>query len=300
MSRPWVAIQRNPSSGSGSKRAEIIAMCSRLRRLGVRPRVYTARDKLGLRLSTPDGREGLVCLVAAGGDGTIGDLVNRFPGLPLAILPLGTENLLAKYLQVPCDGEFVADLIGAGHCRRLDAGLLNGRRFVLMVTAGFDAEVVRRTHDRRRGNIRKWNYVQPILESLRTYGYPELRLELDGAAAASRPLAGRLAVVANVPAYAMGLPLAADADSQDGLLDLRLFERPSAFQMMRYLYNVARRKHEQLPDVRVGRVRQVLIRSDVPVPVQCDGDPAGWTPADISIVPGALTLLAPGPAAAAT
>jgi len=96
-----------------------------------------------------------------------------------------------------------------------------------------------------------------------------------------------------LPKYALGLPLAADALSDDGLLDLRLFERPSAFQMIRYLYKVARREHETLPDVRVGRFRRVRIGSKIPVPIQCDGDPAGWTPAEISILPGALSLFVP-------
>ena len=100
-------------------------------------------------------------------------------------------------------------------------------------------------------------------------------------------------VVANLPEYALGLPVAGDAVAGDGLLDLRLFERPSAFQMMRYLYNVARRRHEKLADVRAARVRSVRIDSEVPVPVQCDGDPAGWTPAEIAVLPGALTLFVP-------
>jgi diacylglycerol kinase family enzyme len=236
----------------------------------------------------------LICLVAAGGDGTVGDLVNRFPDVPLAILPLGTENLLARHLGIPCDGRFVAELIARRSTRQIDVGLLNGRRFTLMVSAGFDADVVHRVHARRQGNIRKSNYIQPILETLRSYRYPEMRVTVDAQGPpAERPLAGRLVVVANLPEYALGLPIAAGAAGDDGLLDLRLFQRPSGFQMFRYLYKVARRQHEELPDVRVSRVRTVRIDSDLPVPIQCDGDPGGWTPAEISILPGGLTVLVP-------
>jgi diacylglycerol kinase family enzyme len=106
-------------------------------------------------------------------------------------------------------------------------------------------------------------------------------------------------MVANLPEYALGLPIAGDAAGDDGLLDLRIFKRGSAFQMIRYLYNVALRRHEQLADVRVARVRTVRIESKVPVPVQCDGDPAGFTPAEISVLPGALTVLVPQAAGAA-
>src|ERR1700684_2684450 len=119
MSRPWVAVQRNPSSGDGLKRAEILALCSELRRYGIRPHLFSRRDRLAERLDRPDGRNGLVCLVAAGGDGTVSDLINRFPDVPLAILPLGTENLLARHLGIPCDGRAVAEMIAQGSTRRI-------------------------------------------------------------------------------------------------------------------------------------------------------------------------------------
>jgi diacylglycerol kinase (ATP) len=298
MSAPWVAIQRNPTSGAGLQRAELLHLVSHLRRLGIRPRLYSRRERLQARLDIAEERQNLVCLVAAGGDGTVGDLVNRFAGLPLAVLPLGTENLLAGYLGIPSDGRFVAEMIAAGCSRSIDVGVVNGRRFLLMVTAGFDADIVHRVQARRRGHITKWNYLQPILESLRSYRYPKLRVSAEGGdLPLGQPVSGRLVAVANLPAYAMGLPLAASAEAGDGLLDLRVFRRRSAFQMLRYLYKVALRQHEGLADVVSGRATQVRITCETPVPIQCDGDPAGFTPAEISILPGALTLIVPkGPA----
>jgi len=294
MPAPWVAIQRNPTSGAGLQRAELLHLVSHLRRLGIRPRLYSRRERLQERLENPEDRKQLVCLVAAGGDGTVGDLVNRYPDLPLAVLPLGTENLLAGYLGIPSSGRFVAEMIAAGTTRTIDVGVINGRRFLLMVTAGFDADIIHRTHARRTGHIRKWNYLQPILESLRSYRYPKLRVSAEGGdLATEKPLSGRLVVVANLPAYAMGLPLAASAEESDGLLDLRVFRRRSAFQMFRYLYMVILRQHETLADVVSGRARRVQITCDTPVPIQCDGDPAGFTPAEVSILPGALTLIVP-------
>ena len=88
-------------------------------------------------------------------------VVNSIPvGVPLAILPLGTENLLAKYLQIPPDPERVADLICAGRTVPLDAGRANGRIFLLMVGCGFDAEVVRRLHAAREGHISHLDYAK--------------------------------------------------------------------------------------------------------------------------------------------
>ena len=208
MSAPWVAIQRNPTSGAGLQRAELLHLVTHLRRLGIRPRLYSQRERLRQRLEIANERRSLVCLVAAGGDGTVGDLVNRFPGLPMAVLPLGTENLLAGYLKIPGNGRFVAEMIAAGCCRTIDVGVVNGRRFLLMVTAGIDADIVHKMQARRRGHIRKWNYLQPILDTLRSYRYPKLRISAEGGdLSVDQPLSGRLVVVANLPAYAMGLPL---------------------------------------------------------------------------------------------
>src|SRR4029450_10193597 len=96
----------------------------------------------------------LRAVVAAGGDGTVSLIANRTPpGTPLAILPLGTENLLARYLEVAADPQQLARLIAGGWCISLDAAQAGPRIFTLMAGCGFDAEVVRRLHRHRTGNI---------------------------------------------------------------------------------------------------------------------------------------------------
>jgi diacylglycerol kinase family enzyme len=286
----WVAVQRNPKSGSGRQRALLVDLVRGLRQRGLRPRVFKDRQRLADRVADPARRGGLVCIVAAGGDGTVSDVFNRFPGIPIAILPMGTENLLARYLKIPASGQEVARLIEAGSLRRFDLGLLGTRRFALMVSAGLDADVVRRTHAARQGHISHATYLQPILESLRMYDYPPLRVRVDDALS-THP--ARLAVVTNIPAYALGLPVARTARGDDGRLDLRLFERGSAFQMVRYLCNLALGTHERLSDVISLTACRVRIEADRSVPLQADGDPAGFTPAEISLLPGALEVFAP-------
>lgn len=312
MTAPWVAIQRNPRSGSGARRVQLLELAAVLRRLGIRPRIYSRRERLAERLEIEAHRETLVCIVAAGGDGTIADVINRFPGTPIAILPLGTENLIARWLGIPRSGRFVAEMIAAGRTRWLDLGVLQSkpgppdnagshttadaasspisRRFAIMASAGLDADVIHRLHASRTGNIRRASYLRPIWQSLRHYPQHAVRLSIDGRQA---PLTGGLAVVANLPAYAMRLPVAGTAVGDDGLLDVRLFEGRSAFQILRYLYKVWRARHERLPDVHSLQTPRVRIESDEPVPVQCDGDPAGWTPAEIDILPRALEVYVP-------
>lgn len=289
-SEHWVAVQRNPKSGSGSGRAMLFDLVHALRQHGYRVRMFKDRTRLERWIAQPDVRARLNCIVAAGGDGTVADVFNRFPGIPVAILPLGTENLLARHLNIPASGVEVARLIASGSRRRFDLGLLGMRRFALMASVGFDADVIQRTHTARRGNISRSTYIQPILDSLRSYKYPRLRVYADDA---PDPQSARLAVIVNIPAYALGLPVARSARGNDGQFDLRLFKRGSAFQMVRYFCNLSLGTHEGLSDVTSLTARRVRIEANQPVPIQADGDPAGFTPAEISLLPEALEVYAP-------
>lgn len=286
----WVAIQRNPKSGSGAGRHELVELARELKHLGFRPRLFKTRERLEAWMTDAHSGRQLACIVAAGGDGTVGDVINRHPGVRIALLPLGTENLLARFLGVPRSGKEVARMIAAGHVRVLDLCRMGERRFVLMASVGFDADVIQRLHNSRRGNISRLSYVQPILESVRKYEYPEIRLWVDDE---KSPKMARLAVITNVPIYALGMSVARCAQGDDAMLDLRLFLRGSAFQMVRYLCNLALGTHEGLRDVESVRCRRIRIESDVPVPIQVDGDSAGWTPAEICILPGALEVMVP-------
>ncbi|MBI3862136.1 MAG: diacylglycerol kinase family lipid kinase [Planctomycetia bacterium] len=289
-----VAIQRNPRSGSGAGRHELVELVRELKRLSFRPRLFKSRERLAAWMADPAIRAETVCVVAAGGDGTVADVFNRYPGVPISILPLGTENLLARHLGLSRSGRELAHVIAGRHRRAFDLCQMRERRFVLMASAGFDADVISRLHETRRGHISRASYVQPILESVRKYEYPEFRVWVDDAPI---PLTGRLAVIVNVPIYALGLSVARSATGDDGLLDVRLFQRGSAFQMVRYLCNLALGRHEGLADVLSVRGRRVRIESDVPVPIQVDGDAAGQTPVEISVLPSALEILVPAGAA---
>ena len=89
---------------------------------------------------------------------------------------MGTENLLAKYLRLGQDPNQIAEMVVAGRVRQLDVGSVNGRLFLIMLSCGFDAEVVRRLHEDRSGNIHHFSYAKPIIDAIRTYEYPPLRV----------------------------------------------------------------------------------------------------------------------------
>jgi len=219
------------------------------------------------------------------------------------MLPLGTENLLAKYLTAGQDPHRLAQQILHGATVRLDAGQANRRLFMLMAGVGFDADVVGRLHAARQGPIRHASYVKPIVDSIRRYEYPELRIcvSADPGAidkAGSRAPTGesitwsaRWAFVVNVPRYAMGLEFAPRASSSDGLLNVVTFEHGSWQYAVRYLIAVLRGAHWQLNDCRMVTASHVRIESDARVDYQLDGDPGGTLPLELEILSARVRLV---------
>lgn len=288
--QPWIAIQYNPRSGAGEQSRLLQALVDRLSQHGLPSCVFADRNEARAACADPHQRTGLRGIVAAGGDGTLLDVTTHIPGIPVAILPLGTENLVARYLGIPRNGTFVADMIAAGHRRRLDVACLGDQRFTVMASVGFDADVIHRAHARRTGHITRAQYVGPIWATVWNHRYPELQVYLDQAA---DPIMGHIVVVANLPVYALGLQVAPTARGDDGLLDVRVFQRGSTWNTLRYFGLLQWGWHEHAPDVIQRRSTRVRITSDEPVPVQTDGDPAGWTPIDIRIEPGYAEFFVP-------
>lgn len=301
-----VLILTNRKSGARSGEGQIGRLTELLREHRQVVEIIDDAEQLETRSHELHDAGDLRCVVAAGGDGTVALVANRTPpGAALAVLPLGTENLLAKYLDIGLDPRGLCETIVEGCGIRLDAGEANGRLFVLMLGCGFDAEVVRRLDSERTGHITHRSYAKPIWGSLRSYRYPELRVycadpsfpvEVDGARGSAVPLGGEAVVgrwvfVVNLPKYALGLQVAPDAVGTDGLLDVCTFARGNLLHGLRYLTGVALGIHTSWGDFKSVRTSALHIESDEPVPYQMDGDPGGFLPVEVRTLPFRLTML---------
>jgi diacylglycerol kinase (ATP) len=283
-----VAILANPRAGAEHSQRRVETFARRLRALGLSPVVCWHRRELSEAVAS--GGDALRCVVAAGGDGTLLEVLNRAPGVPVALLPLGTENLVAGYCGLARSPGALAEIVARGRPRRIDVARADERTFCLMAGAGFDAAVVHRAHRRRRGHITRLSYGLPIVQELQDYCYPIIGVEVIET---GEVLRGAMVFVFNVPRYGLGLPIAAGASPDDGLLDLFVFERPGLFALARYLLAIVRGRHLALPDVRHRRAKGFRLSSSGRVPLQTDGDPAGWLPATVEVLPRKLTLLVP-------
>ncbi len=288
-----VVIQRNPTSGSGRGRAALRELIRELRQRGYCVRLFSNRARLDDFVRRADGHREVRCLVAAGGDGTVRDLLNRHPHVPIAVMPMGTENLVARHLQIPREGSVVAEVIADGQTQWFDTVRIGDSRFLIMASAGMDADVVHRLHARRGGNIHHWNYIWPICRSIAEYRCPQIRVEnVDTGEAAI----GTYVIVGNFKEYGLDLKLTPPASPTDGSLDVCVFTSRSTVRTAVYFLrsfftpqqgeNVVR---FQTQHVRLGPVEQ--LQNEPPIPLQTDGDPAGFLPADIQVLPRSMQLL---------
>lgn len=279
----------NPNSGASDRKTLCESIARRLNEAQFEAVLLTDLSEVA-KVVTEKLRQGtLRAVVAAGGDGTVSVLVNLLPAeTPIAILPLGTENLLGRHLGLRAEEDFFVSMIKQGKTIRLDAGRANGKLFMVVASCGFDAEVVQKLDEARTGHINYFSWLKPILKTMTRYRFPALRLTVDGT-----PLAAtaRWSFVFNIPRYAMNLRFTPEADAQDGRLDLCTFRGGGIVRGAWYLISVFTARHKRLRDTEFAQFKTLTIESDQPVRYELDGDPGGMLPLEIVVVPAALRVL---------
>lgn len=280
----------NRRAGSGTGRALVADLESLLSQYGYD--VHTIPDLDQLRPFVAERKSEVHAVVAAGGDGTVEAAVNSIDAdVPIAIFPLGTENLLAKYLKLEAHPRRLVEMISLGKTIQIDAGTANGKLFLVMLSCGFDAEVVRRVHEEREGNITHLAYAKPIIDSILNYDYPNLRAEWESENGWEQ-VDCHWAFAFNMPSYAAGLQIVTEADPSDGELELATFAGGSFWDGLRQFGAVLMGQHHHQPDFQLKRSKRIRLSSDQDqVPYQVDGDPGGYLPVEIEVLPKHLTLI---------
>lgn len=295
-----VLISLNPRAGRRSCHDRVQAIGESLTRAGFDVRSTSDLGELA-SLATESLESGnLRTVIAVGGDGTASIVRNHVPlAVPILPVPTGTENLLGRYVGQCAEPVEVCRSVSEGVVIGLDLCSANGKHFLLMVSAGFDAAVVRSLHENRGGNITRRSYFLPTLRTIRSYRYPKMRLYSQGAGPANMSHDCRWMFGFNLPLYALGLPIAPDASAVDGLLDVCTFERGKVWGVLRYLWHVQRRAHPELADTVMLHSRRFRLEAhdSASIPYQLDGDFGGFLPLDVEVLPGDLRLLVPRAAA---
>ena len=227
-------------------------------------------------------------------DGTLNEIANgmRDSAAILAILPMGTANVVARELGIPRDPRAVAEMIVEHHVREMDVGITKGRRFLLGAGAGIDAAVAQVVSERRGRSSSYLKWVGPILSTAFTYSYPEIRVVVDGKEVSGT---AQYAIVGNCR-YSAGVFVATPkAKIDDGLLDVCLMHNLNPLRLARLALQLRHARFLERDDVVYVQGKHVELRpaSHEPVPLQIDGDPAGRLPAEFTVDPAALKVVVP-------
>jgi diacylglycerol kinase family enzyme len=227
-------------------------------------------------------------VAAVGGDGTINEIVNGLGanGPPLLVIPCGTGNVLAKEIGASRTVLDYVDAIRAWRVHRRDLGRLgNGRLFTCFVGAGFDGQCTRSLAE-RKGRIHIAQYVPIMWKAIQHSDFRTLEVD---AGTDARERGVSYALVSITPEYGGRIWLTSEAQPDDGRFDvLTVHERIAPLALLKLLAHAALRRLGRVRSTKFFRSSQVRIRADEEVPIQVDGDFAGFLPIQAEILPNAL------------
>ena len=280
----------NPAAGQRQQK-RLTAVLSILRDQGCQACIWTtsargdAKDMA--RKIDPDQFD---VVTIAGGDGTINEVLNgidvNVP--PVAIIPIGTANVLAAEIGLETEPRVIADTITSGCPQPINLGIANGQRFAVMASMGFDAEVVSNVNLSLKRYFGKGAYALEALRQLLTYRAPVFKLSIDG-----EPHGAHSVIIANGRYFGGRFIVAPDAHIKQPSLDICCYTRCGRAATVQYMASMARGHLPDRRDYAITRGERIHIAGPIGAPVQADGDVITHLPAKVSVLPNAIELMFP-------
>jgi YegS/Rv2252/BmrU family lipid kinase len=234
--------------------------------------------------------------VVVSGDGLIGAVGGAMAGseTPLGIIPGGRGNDLARVLGIPDDPLAAVAVLCAGESRRIDVGEANGKRFLGIVSVGFDSECNRLANEVTivRSNL---VYVYSLFRTLLTWKPARFTIRSESERIRT---SGYSISVANNSTFGGGMRIAPAAELDDGLLDVITVGEVGKLRFVANLRKVFNGTHIDDEQVRMFRASRVEITASRPFPVYADGEHLTELPVSVRVLPRALSVLAPAAAEA--
>jgi diacylglycerol kinase (ATP) len=230
-------------------------------------------------------------IVAAGGDGTVNEVVNGIAGssAALGLLPIGTVNVFAMELGLPSHNlELCWDIVQSDNIRLVDLPSANGRSFVQLAGVGLDAQVVKETSLAFKRSFGPLSYLISAAQ-IAARQPPKLFIESENASIEE----GSFVLIGNGRLYGGPFPFFKHAIIDDGLFDVVVFKRLGYLEIIKYLQDVVFSSDIRVPEIEYFQTQRLRITSEHDVPVELDGELAGNCPVDFQIQERALRVLAP-------
>lgn len=261
----------NPGAGSRRKSRQLPRVTQQLRLTFPNLEIAsTHQTGDGIKLTREAVHKGCPFIICAGGDGTINEVINGLVGsnTPLAILPTGTGNALAREIGLPMNALKASHLVSTLKPTAVSLGQVNGRYFILLTGVGFDAFVLQQVWPRLKRRFGIFAYLVAGFLSLFEYPYPTIRFKIQ-----DRVVIGTSAFFFKAQCPIGPFALAPQASIQEPWLDLFIFKGRGPVAYLRYTLAVLLGRQSKLSDVEYHKVKEVIVSSDSPTWIHADGEP---------------------------
>jgi len=289
----------NPYAGRWKARAAIPDIERACRQVGLDYELaITEGPNHGIELAREAASGGFSPVVAAGGDGSISEVVNGLMqatqddvAAPLGVIPLGSADDFADMLGLEKDIEAACRAILAGRTRAVDVGCVNGRYFDNNSAIGLEpmVTITQAAMRRIKGTPR---YVLAALKTILNHKPWNVRLAWDDGEYEG-PVA--LVSVGNTRRTGGAFWMTPRAEPDDGLLDFVFARKAGRLRLLRLLPTTFDGSHIEQPEVTYTRTTHLTIECDLPTPIQADGElfELSATEIEYTVLPGRLQVIVP-------
>jgi diacylglycerol kinase (ATP) len=237
-------------------------------------------------------RDRVDLVIIGGGDGTLNTAIAGLVDtqLPLAILPLGTANDLARTLKIPKNPLDACQLIAQGRVRAIDLGWVNDKYFFNVASFGLSTQITRRLTDQVK---QKWGVLAYGITALQAVWHSrpiraEIRYDDQSIQVQTLQIA-----VGNGRYYGGGMTVNSKAAIDDNLLDLYSLENQNRWEFLYLLPAMFQGQHTKLPSVRSLHGQEFEVHTNRPYPINTDGELTTYTPAQFRLIPKAVNVVVP-------
>lgn len=292
--KPWVMVVVNPAAGQAGPDLKSFNRIIHAAGMDWEVEVTNSFGEGG-KLAARAVADGACMVAACGGDGTIRDVVSGLLGsqVPLAIIPSGTGNALAKDLGIPLDLNAACALMVNSQARRraIDLGVAGDNLFLLRLGVGLEAEITRTADRGLKDLLGPLAYITATLQAWNSAPVSHYRLIMDDTII---EIDGLACMIANAGSLGIpGLTISPHVRIDDGLLDVFVIRRPDLAELGALAASVAGASEEDytLPH---WQTRAIGIEARPPHGVEADGEELGFTPLQVEVIAGAVQVIVPG------
>lgn len=277
----------NPSSGREEMKRKLPDILQRLERGGLETSTHATIGEGDATLAAADAVErGFDVIIAAGGDGTLNEVVNGMAEKShrplLGILPLGTTNDFARALSIPRKWEAACDIITSGFARPIDVGKVNQRYFINIAGGGSMTELTYEVPSKMKTMIGQLAYYMKGLEKLPRLRPIDIYLKSPEMDLHEQVM---LFIIANSNSVGGFEKLAPDAHLDDGLFDVFILKKCNLVEFIRVATAALRGEHIHDPNMIYFKTNSIQVTSPDYVQINLDGEFGGTLPCAFSMLP---------------